>query len=52
MTLAFIADVAGAETAGQVQLISEYYPDGVRHGSADAKAPRYVREHAQARTSA
>ncbi|MFN0182701.1 MAG: DJ-1/PfpI family protein [Aquabacterium sp.] len=45
MTLAFIADVAGAEVAGQVQLGAEYYPDGVRWGTAAAhpQAPAYVR---------
>ena len=48
MTLAFIAALAGDETAGQVQLAAEYYPDGVRYGGAEviAKAPGYVREPA------
>ncbi len=46
MTLAFIAALAGDETAGQVQLAAEYYPDGVRYGGPTviAKAPGYVRE--------
>jgi transcriptional regulator GlxA family with amidase domain len=45
MMLAYIAQVAGADTAGQVQFASEYYPDGVRYGqaAADARAPAYVR---------
>jgi hypothetical protein len=45
MTLAFIAALAGNEKAGEVQLAAEYYPDGVRYGSAEviAKAPGYVR---------
>jgi transcriptional regulator GlxA family with amidase domain len=45
MMLAYIAQVAGADTAGQVQFASEYYPDGVRYGQAatDARAPAYVR---------
>ena len=49
MTLAFIAEVAGAEMAGQVQLAAEYYPDGIRYGGADVRepAPRYVRESGQ-----
>ena len=46
MTLAFIAAVAGEETAGQVQLAAEYYPDDRRYGGAEviARAPRYARE--------
>ncbi len=46
MTLAFIAALAGDETAGQVQLAAEYYPDGIRYGGAEviAKAPGYARE--------
>ena len=46
MTLAFIAALAGDETAGQVQLAAEYYPDGIRHGGAAviARAPAYVRQ--------
>ena len=45
MTLAFIAELADEKTAGQVQLAAEYYPDGIRYGSADviAKAALYVR---------
>ena len=45
MMLAFIADQAGAETAGIVQHGSEYYPDPVRYGSAAMAegSPAYVR---------
>ncbi len=31
MVLAFIANVAGAEAAGQVQLAAEYFPSGIRY---------------------
>lgn len=41
MTLAFIADRAGNETAGKVQLQSEYYPSGRRFGDF-SEAPNYV----------
>ncbi|WP_417769262.1 DJ-1/PfpI family protein [Stappia sp.] len=34
LTLAFIAEVAGPETASLVQYNSEYYPDGKIYGSA------------------
>ncbi|GAB3670140.1 DJ-1/PfpI family protein [Salinisphaera aquimarina] len=46
MTLAFIAATAGAETAGEVQRWAEYYPDGVRHGSAHTAPglPAYINE--------
>jgi transcriptional regulator GlxA family with amidase domain len=45
LTLAFIAQVAGAEAAGKVQFASEYYPSGVRYGGYEkhAQAPRYIR---------
>jgi len=45
MMLAYIAQVAGADTAGQVQFAAEYYPAGVRYGNAaqDPRAPAYVR---------
>ena len=45
LMLAFIAATAGDEVAGQVQLAAEYYPEGVRHGSADlhAQGPAYLR---------
>lgn len=44
MMLAFIASVAGEETAGRVQLLAEYYPSTVRYGRDDthADAPGYV----------
>jgi transcriptional regulator GlxA family with amidase domain len=46
MALAFIAEVAGEEVAGQVQLYSEWYPSTRRYGSAhrNEKAPAYVRD--------
>ncbi len=34
MALALIADQAGAEAAGMVQLYAEYYPSGQRYGTA------------------
>ncbi|HWT01961.1 MAG TPA: DJ-1/PfpI family protein [Pyrinomonadaceae bacterium] len=45
LALAFIADQAGEEVAGQVQLYAEYYPNGKRYGRAhlDPKAPAYLR---------
>lgn len=51
MTLAFIADVAGAEAAGVVQHNAEYYPDGRLYGEAarSETSPRYVREIVRAR---
>ena len=36
MTLGFIADIAGAEAAGIVQMNAEYYPDDKVYGSAHA----------------
>ena len=45
MMLAYIAQVAGDETAGKVQLAAEYYPDGRATASTprDPRAPAYVR---------
>lgn len=45
LTLAVIADLAGDEVAGKVQLRTEYYPSSLRYGSAHAGegAPRYLR---------
>lgn len=45
LTLAFIADAAGIETAGKIQFISEYYPSGVLYGQShqDPQAPEYMR---------
>ncbi|HQR23568.1 MAG TPA: DJ-1/PfpI family protein [Steroidobacteraceae bacterium] len=45
LTLAFIADVAGAEAAGKVQFAAEYYPSGEWYGSSanHPQAPAYVR---------
>lgn len=45
MMLAFIAAVAGEETAGKVQCAAEYYPDGRHYGnfSTHPKAPAYLR---------
>lgn len=49
MALALIAEEAGEEIAGQVQLYAEYYPDRKRYGSAhkSEKAPAYVKEKLQ-----
>jgi transcriptional regulator GlxA family with amidase domain len=46
MILRFIAETAGEDAAGQVQLASEYYPSGVAYGryGGDARAPAYVRD--------
>lgn len=46
LMLAFIARTAGEETAGLVQLASEYYPSGTLYGSAhkQEKAPRYLKD--------
>lgn len=46
MALAFIAEVAGTEVAGQVQLAAEYYPSAELYGGAGVleKAPRYVQQ--------
>jgi transcriptional regulator GlxA family with amidase domain len=44
MTLAFIADTAGADTAGRVQLAAEYYPAAPVYGDPRQVpgAPRYI----------
>jgi len=45
LMLAFIAAVSGEETAGKVQLQSEYYPSSVRYGGCEKHppAPAYLR---------
>jgi transcriptional regulator GlxA family with amidase domain len=45
LMLAFIADVAGAESAGKVQFGAEYYPSATRYGGFEThpKAPSYLR---------
>lgn len=45
LALAFIAERAGDEVAGQVQLAAEFYPEGRRYGSAHrhAQAPAYLK---------
>jgi transcriptional regulator GlxA family with amidase domain len=45
LVLAFIAAVGGEETAGKVQLQSEYYPSSVRYGGVEKhpQAPAYIR---------
>ena len=45
MALELIAREAGEETAGQVQLYAEYYPDGKIYGMShkDPNAPGYIR---------
>lgn len=47
LMLAFIADVAGEETAGKVQFAAEYYPLTRRYGAAykNPAAPCYLKEH-------
>lgn len=46
LMLAVIADIAGEETAGAVQLAAEYYPSQRRYGAAHESpvAPAYVKE--------
>ena len=46
MTLAFIADTADEQTAGEVQRWAEYYPDDRRYGDAHLAngLPHYVNE--------
>lgn len=47
LTLAFIAAVAGEETAARVQLAAEYYPSPKRYGSfhnTHPSAPAYARD--------
>ena len=45
LALAFIAEKAGEETAGKVQLGAEYYPNGKIYGTAQTKAnmPKYLK---------
>ena len=45
MALELIAQEAGEETAGRVQLYAEYYPAGTRYGAAhkEPQAPEYLR---------
>lgn len=45
LALAFIADAAGEETAGKVQLYTEWYPSSRRYGDADRgdPVPEYIR---------
>jgi len=45
MVLAFIAETAGEEAAGQVQFHAEYYPAQVRYGDFEQQkqAPAYLR---------
>ncbi len=44
LALAFVADQAGPEIAGKVQLAAEYYPSTVRYGDAHHSpgAPKYL----------
>jgi len=46
LALAFIADQAGEETAGKVQLATEYYPSSVKYGHAYLMqgAPAYIKK--------
>ena len=46
LALAFIADQAGGETAGQVQLATEYYPGPRKYGRAHLipEAPAYIQK--------
>lgn len=52
LALAFIAEVAGEETAGQVQFQMEYYPPHKRYGKLDqsADAPAYLKDEARNNT--
>jgi transcriptional regulator GlxA family with amidase domain len=45
LALAFVADQAGEEVAGKVQLHAEYYPDNSKYGSAHLapEAPGYIK---------
>jgi transcriptional regulator GlxA family with amidase domain len=53
LMLAFIAAVRGEETAGKVQLQSEYYPSSVRYGGFEKhpQAPAYIRHAKRSLTS-
>jgi transcriptional regulator GlxA family with amidase domain len=46
MALELIAEEAGEETAGKVQLYAEYYPAGTRYGTAhkESQAPGYIKD--------
>lgn len=46
MALELIAQEAGEETAGKVQLYAEYYPAGTRYGTAhtESQAPGYLKK--------
>ena len=46
LMLAFIADVAGEESAGKVQFAAEYYPSSIKYGSFEnnAQAPAYIKD--------
>ena len=46
MALELIAQEAGEETAGKVQLHAEYYPAGTRYGTAhkESQAPGYLKK--------
>jgi len=48
MALAYVARMAGAVTAGKVQMATEYYPDTTQYGgeSSHARAPEYARKTA------
>ena len=50
LMLAVIADIAGDEVAGKVQLRTEYYPSGRRYGHAhdSEEAPAYLKQVASA----
>ena len=45
LMLAFIAETAGEEAAGKVQLLSEYYPSTIKYGDSvkHPDAPAYIR---------
>ncbi len=45
MALELIAEEAGGETAGRVQLYAEFYPAGTRYGNAhkEPQAPGYIK---------
>jgi transcriptional regulator GlxA family with amidase domain len=46
LMLAFIASVAGEETAGKVQFAAEYYPSSTRYGGYEHNdlAPAYIKQ--------
>ena len=46
MALELIAQEAGEETAGMIQLHAEYYPTGSLHGTAhkEPQAPGYIKK--------